>query len=55
MTIQKAIEIFYSGEKLKFGYEPHIEARNLLRSLRRNSKYYKQYLQEKSYYATKAS
>lgn len=41
MTIQKAVEIFYSGKKLKFGYQPHIDARNLLRSLRKDNRIFK--------------
>jgi hypothetical protein len=43
MIIEEAVRIFFSGEKLIFGNERHIEARNMFRHLKRGTKDYTKY------------
>lgn len=43
MTILDAVQIFFSGKKLIFGNDKHIEARNILRRLRKKTKDYVEY------------
>jgi hypothetical protein len=52
MTIVEAVNIFYSGKLLKFGDPKHIEAKNILKRLKKKTPNYKIFLITKQHYVT---
>ena len=51
MTISRAVEIFYSGEKLKFGDDEYIVAKQRLKKIKKNTPDYRIFSKEVEKYA----